>query len=98
MATKLKGGSAAGNPRGNATGTAKNAILAATEKLGQSVWYDNISRGLLRSGGLRALADQGIRGVTSNPTIFEKAIAGSSDYEDELQRLVRDGQSTQAIY
>jgi transaldolase len=98
MATKSKGGSTAGNPRGNAAGTARNAILAATHKLGQSIWYDNMSRSLVRTGGLRALADQGVRGVTSNPTIFEKAIAGSSDYEDELQRLVGDGQSTQSIY
>jgi transaldolase len=99
MATKLKGGSAAGVGKGagNATGTA-NAILAATHKLGQSIWYDNISRGLVRTGGLRALCDQGVRGVTSNPTIFEKAIAGSSDYEDELQRLVADQQSTESIY
>jgi transaldolase len=95
MATKLKGGSTAGNARGT---TAKNAILAATYKLGQSIWYDNISRGLVRTGGLRALAEQGVRGVTSNPTIFEKAIGTSSDYEDEVQRLVADQQSTQAIY
>ena len=96
MATKSKGGAAAGNAKG--TTTARNAILAATYKLGQSVWYDNISRGFVRTGGLRGLVDQGVRGVTSNPTIFEKAIGGSSEYEDELQRLVADRQSTQAIY
>ena len=88
-----------GRGRGQGDGTAKNAILAATHKLGQSIWYDNISRGAgpYRRACARS-ADQGVRGVTSNPTIFEKAIAGSSDYEDELQRLVADQQSTQAIY
>ncbi len=89
MSTKLKGGAAAGG---------KNATLTATHRLGQSIWFDNISRALVRTGGLRALAEQGVRGVTSNPTIFEKAISGSSDYEDELQRLVADGHSTQTIY
>ncbi len=56
---------------------------------GQSVWLDYISRGLLRSGGLkRMVEDDGIRGVTSNPTIFEKAIAGSADYDDALRELL----------
>ena len=44
--------------------------------LGQSIWYDNIRRGLIKSGELKSLIDLGVSGVTSNPTIFEKAIAG----------------------
>ena len=55
---------------------------------GQSVWLDFIRRGLLTSGELKGLVDKGwIRGVTSNPTIFQKAIAGSDDYADALKRL-----------
>ncbi|MFN2218975.1 MAG: transaldolase family protein, partial [Anaerolineae bacterium] len=47
-------------------------------ELGQSIWYDNIRRGLLDDGGLAALVEAGVMGVTSNPSIFEKAIAGST--------------------
>ena len=55
---------------------------------GQSIWYDNIRRGLIISGELRAFIEQdGLRGVTSNPAIFEKAIAGSTDYNDALKAL-----------
>ena len=49
--------------------------------LGQSPWLDNITRGLITSGDLQALIDKGIVGVTANPTIFEKALAGSADYD-----------------
>src|SRR4029077_19906360 len=53
---------------------------------GQSVWLDYIRRNLLTSGELKRLIDEdGLRGMTSNPSIFEKAIAGSSDYTDILQ-------------
>jgi len=52
-------------------------------KLGQSVWYDYIRRSFILSGELQALVDHGVRGVTSNPTIFHKAIVGSADYDQE---------------
>ena len=60
---------------------------------GQSIWLDYIRRNLIRSGELKRLVDEdGIRGVTSNPTIFEKAIAGSTDYDEALRAmLARDG-------
>ena len=60
---------------------------------GQSIWLDYIRRNLIRSGELKRMVDEdGIRGVTSNPTIFEKAIAGSTDYDDALgEMLARDG-------
>lgn len=51
---------------------------------GQSPWYDNLSRSLIESGELAALVDQGIVGVTSNPTIFDQAISSSSDYDSSL--------------
>lgn len=55
---------------------------------GQSIWLDYIRRDLIRTGELKRLVeDDGIRGVTSNPTIFEKAIAGSTDYDDALRAL-----------
>ncbi len=56
---------------------------------GQSLWYDNIRRQLISSGELARLRDEGVRGVTSNPTIFEKAVSGSTDYDEGLVRLVR---------
>ncbi|MBZ0276247.1 MAG: bifunctional transaldolase/phosoglucose isomerase, partial [Anaerolineae bacterium] len=66
--------------------------------LGQSIWYDNIRRALLDSGELQGLIDQGVRGVTSNPSIFEKAIVGSSDYDRQLQVLVGQDKSIKDIY
>ena len=66
--------------------------------LGQSVWYDNIRRDLLDNGGLSSLIAQGVVGVTSNPTIFDKAIAGSADYDAQLRELAASGASTDAIY
>ncbi len=66
--------------------------LHAVYDLGQSVWYDNIRRGLITSGELKRLIDEdAVVGVTSNPTIFEKAIAGSSDYDEALRTLVSQG-------
>lgn len=67
-------------------------------KLGQSVWYDNIGRGLIRSGQLKALLDAGVVGVTSNPTIFEKAILGSTDYDEGLRALATDGVEPRTVY
>lgn len=72
--------------------------LRATQELGQSLWYDNMRRGLLVSGELAGLVRAGVRGLTSNPTIFEKAIVSSSDYEEALRRLVAAGLSPTQIY
>lgn len=55
--------------------------------LGQSIWLDYIRRSFIANGELQRLIDNGIRGVTSNPTIFEKAIAGSADYDSALKQL-----------
>src|SRR4051794_3340202 len=76
----------------------KQTSLHRTHELGQSIWYDNMRRSLLTSGGLAKLIAQGVRGMTSNPTIFEKAIVSSGDYEDALRKLVADGRSTIEIY
>jgi transaldolase len=73
--------------------------LLELQSFGQSVWLDNISRGMLDTGQLEKLIeDDGLRGVTSNPTIFEKAINGSPDYDAEIMRLAQSQRSVDAIY
>lgn len=73
--------------------------LVELEKLGQSVWYDNIRRALIDNGDLAGkIAEDDLRGVTSNPTIFEKAIAGSTDYNEGFKALVGTGKSITEIY
>lgn len=68
-------------------------------QLGQSPWYDNIERNLLRSGEFnRLIDDYGIRGVTTNPTIFEKAISKSSGYDSQIKELTQQGKSVNEIY
>ena len=64
----------------------------------QSIWYDNIRRAMLTSGELQHLVENGIMGVTSNPTIFEKAIAGSQDYDDALLALADQALSSDEIF
>jgi transaldolase/glucose-6-phosphate isomerase len=76
------------------TQTAMQALL----ELGQSVWLDYLRRGMLRSGELQALIDDGLRGMTSNPTIFEHAIGGSGDYDDELRALARSPASDLEVF
>lgn len=66
--------------------------------LGQAVWLDFISRDLLRSGQLQARIDEGITGMTSNPTIFQKSIAGGREYDAQIRALARDGKSAYEIY
>lgn len=66
--------------------------------LGQSVWFDNISRDLIRSGDLEKLRLRGVRGVTSNPTIFQKAIADTKSYDSTIEELGRTGLDAPAIY
>jgi transaldolase/glucose-6-phosphate isomerase len=74
-----------------ATATSKNPLLDLVE-LGQSAWYDYIRRSLISSGELaRLISDDGLRGVTANPSIFEKAITGSTDYRDAIAELGREG-------
>ena len=74
--------------------------LIELKKLGQSIWLDNIRRGDILSGKLKKLIDEdGISGETSNPTIFEKAIAGNAaDYADAMRELIRAGKNAREIY
>jgi transaldolase len=73
--------------------------LVRLGELGQSPWYDYITRDLVATGELRRLIrDDGLRGMTSNPTIFEKAIAGSAAYDADIRRLSEQGRSAGEIF
>ena len=73
--------------------------LAELAKVGQSVWYDQMERRLVESGELQRLIDEDdLRGLTSNPTIFDKAISGSTDYDAQLRGLAAQNKSAEEIY
>jgi transaldolase len=65
---------------------------------GQSPWLDNIKRGWITSGDLERWVERGVRGLTSNPTIFQKAIADSADYDEQFHDLIADGRSVEDSY
>jgi transaldolase len=65
---------------------------------GQSIWYDGLKRDLIRSGALGRLIDDGVRGLTTNPAIYEKAISGTRDYDADIVALGRSGYDAKAIY
>ena len=66
---------------------------------GQSFWLDNLTRSMIEKGSLQARVDeQGLRGVTTNPAIFNKAISGSDAYDTQITQLVQEGCSIQEIY
>ena len=68
------------------------------EQQGQSPWLDNLRRDWLRSGELQAWIDRGVRGVTSNPSIFQKAIDGSAAYDDQFSALIAEGRPVEDAY
>lgn len=73
--------------------------LSELGKVGQSVWYDQMERKLVASGRLQKMIDDDdLRGLTSNPTIFEKAISASEDYDGQLRQLASQNKSTEEIY
>jgi transaldolase/glucose-6-phosphate isomerase len=87
--------------------------LIELQKLGQSIWYDNVRRALITSGDLQQkiglpkgvtsnlqqkVSGDDLRGVTSNPAIFEKAIVGSTDYDEALRKLIAEGKGIKEIY
>jgi transaldolase len=76
-----------------------NNPLLKLEAFGQSIWIDFIRRGTILSGELKKLIDDdGVTGVTSNPSIFEKSIGGSNDYDEAIQALAGNGRSMEQIY
>jgi len=73
--------------------------LLQLKELGQSVWYDNIDRSQLTSGQFQRLLDEdGVVGVTANPTIFEKSISSGHAYDEQMDLLIREGKNTSDIY
>ena len=77
----------------------QNERLAALTEAGTAVWLDQIRRSLIESGELQRLVDEcSLRGVTSNPAIFEKAILGSEDYDEDIERLAKEGLTADEIY
>ena len=69
------------------------------KNFGQSIWYDNIERSILTSGKLEKMIEEdGVCGVTSNPTIFEKAITQSNEYDSEIEELVAKGKTAEEVY
>ena len=76
-----------------------NERLAALTSAGTSVWLDQIRRSLIEGGELaRMVNEESLRGVTANPSIFEKAILGSDDYDEDLESMAREGLDAQTIY
>src|SRR4051812_29242935 len=65
---------------------------------GQSVWIDFLSREFVEGGDLKGLIDQGVRGVTSNPTIFQSAIADGDDYDEQLREVLQDEKEPKEVF
>jgi transaldolase len=80
------------------TSTMTGSRMRALLELGQSIWLDYLRRGMLRSGELAQLIADGLRGMTSNPTIFEQAIGGSADYDDALAVMAGSSRSDAEIF
>lgn len=72
--------------------------LNELSKLGQSLWLDNIHRGMLTGGELRTLIKGGLRGMTSNPTIFEKAISSGAEYDEPIRQMITAKKSVAQIF
>jgi transaldolase/glucose-6-phosphate isomerase len=76
---------------GSTTAAVKTNRIKELHKVGQSIWLDYLRRNLLTTGDLKRLVEEeGVRGMTSNPSIFEKAIAGSTDYDESFKELKKD--------
>ena len=75
-----------------------DSLKRLSSEHGQSPWLDNLQRGYLTSGALAALVERGVRGLTSNPTIFQKAIQGSADYDEQFLREIQKGSTARDAY
>ncbi len=78
--------------------TKSNNLHRLFDEQGQSPWLDNLQRGYITSGHLNTVIDSGIRGLTSNPTIFQKAIQGSTDYDDQFAQVTAAGVGVEDAY
>ena len=75
-----------------------DSLTRLSSEHGQSPWLDNLQRGYLTSGNLASLVERGVRGLTSNPTIFQKAIQGSSDYDEQFRSEIQKCSSARDAY
>jgi len=75
-----------------------NRKLQGLAEFGQSIWLDNISRAMIQNGRLRSLIEAGLKGMTSNPTIFEKSISAGGEYDAIIKKLHNEGRTTFEIY
>jgi transaldolase/glucose-6-phosphate isomerase len=91
-------GRAKGGTRAGKAAAPPASAMQRLAQAGQSVWLDYLRRGMLESGELQQLIDRGLRGMTSNPTIFEHAIGGSDDYDAALRRLTSGGRSDALVF
>src|SRR5918993_5345072 len=73
-------------------------LVRLHSEFGQSPWYDNLTRELVLDGGLAGFVADGIRGVTSNPTIFDKAMGAGNRYDEQMLECSRQGQSIEDTY
>jgi len=81
------------------TATASNPLFTIEQEYGQSIWMDNLTRDLVKSGELKRLIEtRALRGITSNPSIFEKAIVGNKIYDADIEAGIRAGKSVLEIY
>ncbi len=76
---------------------AKTTVMELSE-LGQSIWMDSISRSMIETGKLQEMIDQGVMGMTSNPTIFDQAISTGTDYDEKIRELHGSGKTTFEVY
>jgi transaldolase len=76
----------------------EETVIHKLTRFGVSVWLDNISRSLIERGKLKQMIKEGLRGMTSNPTIFDKSISSTSDYDGKILQLSRENKSTFEIY
>jgi transaldolase / glucose-6-phosphate isomerase len=75
------------------------SVLNELINYGQSYWLDNLTRGKIKKGEIKKrVAEQGLRGITSNPSIFNKAISKGKDYDDQIKKLVKEKKGVQEIY
>src|SRR4029077_20182213 len=75
----------------------KNDSVSELRRLGQSVWLDQLDRGMIRSRALARLRDLGVSGVTANPTIFAKALESSDAYADDVAARLARGQDAESM-
>ncbi len=75
------------------------SVLNELINYGQSYWLDNLTRGKIKKGEIKKrVKEQGLRGITSNPSIFNKAISKGNDYDEQIKKLVKDKKGVQEIY